>query len=339
MALNFPNSPTNGQIYTDTLSGNSWTFDSANTCWKSTSTYIQTITVSSTAPGTPAVGQLWWNRDYGRLLVYYSDGDTSQWVDASPSDYTSQLAYNQANAVSIVANNAFANTSGTFNGNLTISGNVIANKQVTVTYTPATSVNAAITLAAANTQGGTGYADFMKVTNLSGGATNSNKTFRLSSSGDVQTINNAYTAIIQNLTDSGYGTLPFQPNFRVEYTSGVSISNQVIVWNSVLVNDGSCYSNSTGRFTAPVTGKYLFSVTLLAGSPTNWGLFYFRVNGTKVAPNSGQFQMQGGSSDRSLTATPIIKMNASDYLDVYVDSGYGNFYTSGYNSFSGILLS
>ena len=106
-----------------------------------------------------------------------------------------------------------------------------------------------------------------------------------------------------------------------------------------MVNDGSCYSNSTGRFTAPVTGKYLFSVTLLAGSPTNWGLFYFRVNGTKVAPNSGQFQMQGGSSDRSLTATPIIKMNASDYLDVYVDSGYGNFYTSGYNSFSGILLS
>ena len=132
MALNFPSSPTNGQLYTDTLSGNSWTWDSANTCWKSTSTYIQTITVSSSAPGTPAVGQLWWNRDYGRLLVYYSDGDTSQWVDASPSDYTSQLAYNQANAVSIVANNAFANTSGTFNGNLTVSGNVIANKQVTV---------------------------------------------------------------------------------------------------------------------------------------------------------------------------------------------------------------
>ena len=130
MALNFPNSPTNGQLYTDTLSGNSWTWDSANTCWKSTSTYIQTITVSSSAPGTPAVGQLWWNRDYGRLLVYYNDGDTSQWVDASPSDYTSGLAYNQANAAFGVANTALQNTSGTFAGTLALTGGMTINGSV-----------------------------------------------------------------------------------------------------------------------------------------------------------------------------------------------------------------
>ena len=145
MALNFPNSPTNGQLYTDTMSGNSWTWDSANTCWKSTSTYIQTITVASSAPGTPAVGQLWWNQDYGRLLVYYSDGTSSQWVDASPSDYTSGLAYNQANAaygqanvfVGVygvanaafgVANTALQNTNVTLAGNLTSTGAVTLNK-------------------------------------------------------------------------------------------------------------------------------------------------------------------------------------------------------------------
>ena len=124
MALNFPNSPTEGQIYTDTPSGNRWVWDSANTIWKSTSTFTQTITVSSTAPGTPVVGQLWWNQDYGRLLVYYSDGTSSQWVDASPSDYTSQLAYNTANAAFGKANTALQNTSGTFEGSLTATGQI-----------------------------------------------------------------------------------------------------------------------------------------------------------------------------------------------------------------------
>ena len=123
MALNFPNSPTDGQIYTDTPSGNRWVWDSANTIWKSTSTFTQTITVAATAPGSPVVGQLWWSQDYGRLLVYYSDGTSSQWVDASPSDYTSQLAYGVANAAFAKANNALANTSGTFAGDLTITGN------------------------------------------------------------------------------------------------------------------------------------------------------------------------------------------------------------------------
>lgn len=124
MAINFPNSPTNGQVFTDASSGNSWSWDSANTCWKSTSTYIQTITVSSTAPGSPAVGQLWWNQDFGRLLIYYNDGNSSQWVDASPSDYTSQLAYNNSNAAFGKANTALQNTSGTFAGNLSVSGNL-----------------------------------------------------------------------------------------------------------------------------------------------------------------------------------------------------------------------
>jgi hypothetical protein len=140
MALNFPNSPTNGQIYTDGSSGNRWVWDSANTAWISTSTFTQTITVSSTQPGSPVVGQLWWNQDYGRLLVYYNDGTSSQWVDASPSDYTSQLAYNQANLVFVVANAAYANantklanTTGTLAGALTTTGSISANGYVYIT--------------------------------------------------------------------------------------------------------------------------------------------------------------------------------------------------------------
>ena len=44
-----------------------------------------TVTIDETAPSGPAVGDLWWKSDEGRLKVYYSDLDsTLQWVDANP---------------------------------------------------------------------------------------------------------------------------------------------------------------------------------------------------------------------------------------------------------------
>lgn len=43
------------------------------------------VTVSPTPPGSPTEGQLWWNTTDGRLFVYYDDGQTAQWVDASPN--------------------------------------------------------------------------------------------------------------------------------------------------------------------------------------------------------------------------------------------------------------
>ena len=39
---------------------------------------------SDTAPGSPTDGDLWWKSDEGRLKVYYSDANSSQWVDANP---------------------------------------------------------------------------------------------------------------------------------------------------------------------------------------------------------------------------------------------------------------
>ena len=43
------------------------------------------VTISDTIPaGSPTAGDLWWESDTGRLKVYYTDVDSSQWVDASP---------------------------------------------------------------------------------------------------------------------------------------------------------------------------------------------------------------------------------------------------------------
>lgn len=42
------------------------------------------ITVSNTAPGSPANNQLWWNTDLGSMFIYYADANTSQWVETNP---------------------------------------------------------------------------------------------------------------------------------------------------------------------------------------------------------------------------------------------------------------
>ena len=42
------------------------------------------VSISLTAPATPATGDLWWKTDEGSLKISYNDGDSTQWVDASP---------------------------------------------------------------------------------------------------------------------------------------------------------------------------------------------------------------------------------------------------------------
>ena len=47
-------------------------------------TGISGIAISTTAPSTPSNGDLWYDTSDGRTYIYYTDNDSSQWVDASP---------------------------------------------------------------------------------------------------------------------------------------------------------------------------------------------------------------------------------------------------------------
>lgn len=46
-----------------------------------------TTTISATPPTSPATGSLWWNSIEGKLKIYYFDGTSSQWVDASSNTF------------------------------------------------------------------------------------------------------------------------------------------------------------------------------------------------------------------------------------------------------------
>ncbi len=84
-ALNFPLNPTVGQVYTSGTESWSWS-GSAWTITPQPSTYTP-VFIGTFAPLSPSAGDLWWDSTTGRLYVYYTDTDGSQWVSAfSPPD-------------------------------------------------------------------------------------------------------------------------------------------------------------------------------------------------------------------------------------------------------------
>lgn len=80
MSMNFPNSPTVGQIFSPP-GAPPYVWD--GTVWMSTTASQQRLLISDTPPPTPVHGDLWWESDSGNLFTYYNDGDSSQWVQTN----------------------------------------------------------------------------------------------------------------------------------------------------------------------------------------------------------------------------------------------------------------
>ena len=73
----------NGALAVDTT--NDVFYFRSSGAWQEVSGGGASLTVSETPPASPEAGNLWFESDTGNTLVYYTDANTSQWVELGQS--------------------------------------------------------------------------------------------------------------------------------------------------------------------------------------------------------------------------------------------------------------
>lgn len=106
MALDFPTSPTNGQVY------GAYVYDSSITAWRSKGVAQAATYVSDTAPSGAVQGDMWYRSTDGTTYVYYKDADTSQWVEIRSEIATSQIGLVPVKPTSVSVTSGSATVSG-----------------------------------------------------------------------------------------------------------------------------------------------------------------------------------------------------------------------------------
>lgn len=109
MPLDFPASPTNGQVF------GSYVWSASKGVWQSREESAAVAIVSPTIPASANNGDIWYNSSRGIPYVYYDDGTSSQWVEILTSG-TPELS-TKAN---LAGGNTFSGTQ-TFNTPVAIS--------------------------------------------------------------------------------------------------------------------------------------------------------------------------------------------------------------------------
>lgn len=127
---------------------------------------------------------------------------------------------------------------------------------------------------------------------------------------------------------SGRVTKPYQPAFCVHGTGGSFVG--VNVSGADILNNGSHFNTTTGRFTAPIDGMYCFSINLTT-EDTNSHFSFIAVNGASVAG----LQLSYGVVYQSATQTVIVSLSAGDYVEAQRRGTSYNVYRA---VFSGYLL-
>ena len=94
-----PSSPSAGDLWYNTNAGGLFVYyqDANSSQWvevvgKTGATGPTNVSIGDAAPSSPSTGQFWWNSSANKLYIYYTDANSSQWVQATTPGAASTVA-------------------------------------------------------------------------------------------------------------------------------------------------------------------------------------------------------------------------------------------------------
>ena len=140
---------------------------------------------------------------------------------------------------------------------------------------------------------------------------------------------------------SGRVTTPNQPSFHAyaSFNLNHGATQTTYVWNLTKHNIGNHYNTTTGRFTAPVAGRYFFGVEALqdVGASSYYTRVFLFKNGASYLDGLNTAALQSTYGKVHINA--VVEAAANDYFEtVFVSNNAAAFVYGTYSYFSGHLL-
>jgi hypothetical protein len=133
--------------------------------------------------------------------------------------------------------------------------------------------------------------------------------------------------------DNGYITQPGIPAFFVTGPSaytGYSSGQKITHFQTLLFNNGNCYSLANSRFTAPIAGHYAFHTHHLQASAAAASISFY-INGSERT-------RKYVDSSRSNSISMIAFLNINDFVEIFCQDGSQSLYGTPYAGFSGHFI-
>ena len=147
---------------------------------------------------------------------------------------------------------------------------------------------------------------------------------------------------IARFGDSALGQvdLPYQSSFMAYSPAVTNGGGNRIVFGGTWHNVGADYSTTTGKYTAPRTGRYLVTASVLInpGSTTSYERILFGINEAAADTQYGDtLTIPGNSSYHGLNISGVFQIDSGDTISVY-NMGQSPTYGTSYGSFSAFYL-